>query len=139
MKILKQIRDLCISYYKDRLLCLVVFGSVAKDSFSPLSDIDLLIIFKDKKDQYKEYADYYNNVENKLLFKKDLPVEINPIFKSFKDLKVKTPYFWNTEFLILYDRENLFKEFLNKLEKFKSKSIIIHKEPVEYIELVNEQ
>ncbi|MEN2994004.1 MAG: nucleotidyltransferase domain-containing protein [Thermodesulfovibrio sp.] len=92
MKVLSQIRDLCISYYKDRLLSLVVFGSVAKDSFSPVSEIDLLRVLRDKRNQYREYTDYFNNVENKISFEKELPLEINPIFRSSKDLKVKTPY-----------------------------------------------
>jgi len=137
MKIIKELKDLCLNHYKDRLISLVVFGSVAKGSFSPVSDIDLLIILQNKKEQYEEYSDYYDNVESRLSFIKDFPIEINPVFKSPKELSVKTPYLWNTDFLILYDRENFFKEFLNKLEQFKKTSLVIHNQHIEYIELLN--
>lgn len=139
IKVIKEIKELCLDYYKERLISLVVFGSIAKRSFSPVSDIDLLVVLKDKKNQYKEYADYFDNVESKLSFAKDFHPEINPIFKSYRQLNVKTPYLWNTEFIILYDRDDFFKKFINKLERFKKTSIIIHNQGMEYIEVLSDQ
>lgn len=135
-KILKQLRQLCVNFYKDRLVSLVVFGSVAKGTFSPVSDIDLLIILKNKGTQYEEFSIYYDNIDAKL-FRGDYKVEINPIFKSSKELNVKTSYLWNTDFILLYDREEFFKKFLKRLQDFKNKSLLIHHYPVDYIEIVN--
>ncbi|MDI6865125.1 nucleotidyltransferase domain-containing protein [Thermodesulfovibrio yellowstonii] len=135
-KILKQLRDLCVNFYKNRLVSLVVFGSVAKGTFSPVSDIDLLIILKNKRTQYEEFSIYYDNIETKL-FRGDFTVEINPIFKSYRELSVKTSYLWNTDFIVLYDTEDFFKNFLDKLQEFKNKALFIHTKPMEYIELVN--
>jgi predicted nucleotidyltransferase len=139
MKIIKEFKTLCLNHYKDMLISLVVFGSVAKGSFSPVSDIDLLIILRNKREQYEEYSDYYDHVESKLSLIKDFPVEINPIFKSYEELSVKIPYLWITEFLILYDREDFFKKFLNKLEHYKESSLVIHNQHMQYIELLNGQ
>lgn len=138
MKIIEQLKDLCLNYYKDRLIAVVVFGSVAKGIFSPVSDVDLLIILKNRKSPYREYSDYYDNVESKISVG-DSMVEINPIFKSIRELSIRTPYLWNTEFLILYDKGNFFKEFLNKLQEFKEKSLVFNTNPFDYIKVLNDK
>jgi len=132
MRILEQLKKLCVDYYRDRLLALVVFGSVANKSFTPASDIDLLIILKDTKSNYNEYSLYYDNVESRLKHGK-LHIEINPIFKTGKNLSVQTPYLWNTEFIILYDRDDFFRTFLRKLDEYKQSSIIVRNQKMEYI------
>ncbi|WP_141266886.1 nucleotidyltransferase domain-containing protein [Thermodesulfovibrio sp. Kuro-1] len=138
MKIIEQLKNLCLNYYKDRLIAVVVFGSVAKGMFSPVSDVDLLIILKNRKSQYREYSDYYDNVESKISVG-DLMVEINPIFKSIRELSIRIPYLWNTEFLILYDKENFFRDFLKKLQEFKEKFLVFHTNPFDYIKVLNDK
>lgn len=138
LKIIEQLKDLCLDYYKERLLAVVVFGSVAKGIFSPVSDIDLLIILKNRKGNYKEYSEYYDNVESKISVR-NLRVEINPIFKSIRELRIRTPYLWNTEFLILYDRDNFFREFLIKLQEFKEKFLVFYTNPFDYIKVLSDK
>lgn len=133
---LEKIRELSLSYYGNSLISLVVFGSVAKGVFNPFSDIDLLIILKKRGNFYKEYSEYFDNIEAKL----NSPyksVEINPIFKAATELTTSIPYLWNTDFVVLFDRDNFFKKYLVSLNKFKRDSLIIHNKPIEYIELKN--
>lgn len=120
--ILNQLKDYCVSYYKERLISLVIFGSVAKNTFSPESDIDVLIILESKWSNYRAYSEYFVNIEEKL-DKKGLYLEINPIFKSKDEINVELPYLWDTEFIILFDRDNFFNNFILDLEKFKKKRL----------------
>jgi predicted nucleotidyltransferase len=46
-KLVKKLEEMTINFYGDRLISIAVFGSVAKDTFRPDSDIDILIIAKD--------------------------------------------------------------------------------------------
>ena len=43
-RLLEKVLKLAEAYYKDRLISFVLFGSVARDSFRPDSDIDILIV-----------------------------------------------------------------------------------------------
>lgn len=131
-KYLNKIKILTKKFYKDSLISLVVFGSVAKDSFSPLSDIDLLIVLESRKKSYEEYETFYENVVHKLE-KKGYYIEINPIFKSFDNLSVELPYLWNTDFIILYDKSSFFNNFLVELNNYKEKNIIIKENYNEFI------
>jgi hypothetical protein len=130
--ILQQLKALCVEHYRERLISVVVFGSIAKKTFGPASDIDLLLVFTDKRGNYEEFSDYYDNVESKLVFPEGFHIEINPIFKSKGQLSVKTPYLWNTEFLILYDREGFFREFMAKLKKYKENFLVTCNKSLEY-------
>ncbi len=134
MKLTDELKKLCINHYKDRLVCLVVFGSVAKGTFSPTSDLDLLIILTRRLNNYSEYIDYFENIESKLSIK-NLKVKINPIFKTRQELDVRIPYLWDTEFLILYDKDGFFRQFQERLQEFKKNSLIFHNKGMPYIEV----
>ncbi len=115
---LLELREKALSYYKNRLISLVVFGSVAKNTWTPESDIDVLIVLEEKsKSSYRTYMEFYENVEEKL----NLRIRISPIFLERTSLKETLPWLWDTSFIILYDKNDFFKNFLKKLEGFKSK------------------
>ncbi len=134
-KIKKQIIELeklFVSAYKERLISLVIFGSVANDKFTPESDIDLLIILKNKRSSYEEFDFYFDNVENKMKFNF---LRINPLFKDLQEMKPSLPFLWRTNFIILFDRQNFFKNFINELEEFKKNKIVIK----ENYEIINDK
>lgn len=123
---LLELRDKALSYYKDRLISLVVFGSVAKNTWTPESDIDVLIVLEEKsKSSYRTYMEFYENVEEKLKPR----MRLSPIFLKGTSLRETLPWLWDTSFIILYDKNDFFKNFLKKLESFKSKLKFI-KEPM---------
>jgi len=134
-RVIRDLKDLSVSAYGNRLVALVIFGSVARDTYSPESDIDLLIILKDKNSSSEEYDFYFDKIESRLKF--PFPMVINPIFLSTDELSPELSFLWDTEFIILFDRDNFFQKFLINLEAFKKKHIVIHHYPIKYIEYRN--
>ena len=126
--LLEEIKERTVEYYRDDLVSLVVFGSVARGKATPESDIDLLIILKEKPDSsYQTFMGFYENVESKLKNLEEPGLRISPIFLRMSSLKEDIPWLWETEFIVLYDKDGFFRNFLKRLEKFKSKIKLIKK------------
>ncbi|MEJ5283718.1 MAG: nucleotidyltransferase domain-containing protein [Brevinematales bacterium] len=139
--IIKEIKKRIIYFYQDNLISLVIFGSVAKDTFSPESDIDILIILNKRKGSYIDFSEYYDNIETNLntlkkAKKKKLNIIINPIFKEKDKLTINTPYLWKNKFIVLYDRGNFFKNFTENLRNYE-KRLVTQDNKIPYIEVRN--
>lgn len=139
--IIKEIKKRILYFYKDNLIALVIFGSVAKDTFSPESDIDILIILNKIKGSYIDFSEYYNNIETNLntlkkAKKEKLNITINPIFKEKDKLTINTPYLWKNKFMILYDRGEFFKNFVENLRNYE-KRLISQDNKIPYFEVRN--
>ena len=65
--------------------------------------------------------EFYENVESKLKSLEKLGMRLSPIFLKRSSLREDIPWLWDTEFIVLYDKDNFFKNFLKRLEKFKGK------------------
>lgn len=133
-RLLEKIKERAIKGYGDRLVSCVIFGSVANDTFSPESDIDLLIILENSQGDYKDYTEFYEKIEEKIkpyLYN----IEINPIIIAKEKLSVNIPLLWNTSFIILYDKDNFFNNFMKELEAFKNAHLVFHKKPIPYIKI----
>ena len=75
-------------YYKDGLVSLVVFGSVAKAKATPESDVDLLIVLENKpKSSYETYVEFYENVESKLKNFEKLGMRLSFVFLRRSSLR----------------------------------------------------
>ena len=108
--LLSELKEKALSYYKDNLTSLVIFGSVAKDTWTPASDIDVLVVLKRKeKSSYKVYMDFYLNMR------------LSPIFLEERSLKESLSWLWDPKFIILYDRDDFFKRYIKRLERSKAK------------------
>jgi uncharacterized protein len=125
-KLVQKIFHKTKEYYKKDLISFVVFGSYAKDTLSPYSDIDILIITKKQpKSRAKRIINFINNVEKKLekyienLRKKNIFVEISPIIKTQEEVEYGSFLFLDMiqDSIILYDKDNFFKEYLYSLDK----------------------
>jgi predicted nucleotidyltransferase len=125
-KLVQKVFQKAKEYYKEDLISFVVFGSYAKDTLSPNSDIDILIITKKQpKSRTKRIINFINNVEKKLekyiesLRKKNIFVEISPIIKTQEEVEYGSFLFLDMiqDSIILYDRDNFFKEYLDSLDK----------------------
>jgi predicted nucleotidyltransferase len=125
-KLVQKIFQKTKEYYKEDLISFVVFGSYAKDTLSPYSDIDILIITKKQpKSRPKRIINFINNVEKKLekyiekLRKKNIFVEISPIIKTQEEVEYGSFLFLDMiqDSIILYDKDNFFKEYLDSLDK----------------------
>lgn len=112
-------------HYRERLVSVVIFGSVARDSYRADSDIDILLIVKRlPRGRIKRVAEFMK-VENKLenyltnLHKEGLFVELSPIIKTPEEAEAGSPIFLDMvkDAKILYDKNEFILVTLNKLSK----------------------
>lgn len=134
--LVKKVLELSKVYYQNRLVSFVIFGSVARDSFRPDSDIDILIVAeKLPKGRVKRVEEFEKNIERKLefelkaLYKKGIYPYFSPIFKTKEEVLRGSWLFLDMVFdaKILYDKDDFFKNFLfslkEKLKKIGAKRI----------------
>jgi predicted nucleotidyltransferase len=96
---IEQIKELC---EENKVKSLYAFGSVTRDDFNELSDIDLVVDFEEKNPF--RYTDLYFNLKSKLEILLKRQVDLleeraikNPIFRQeLEDNKVKI---YNSQFL----------------------------------------
>jgi len=114
-----------MNFYGDRLISLVIFGSVASDTFRPDSDIDFLIIAKDlPAGRVKRVEEFMKNVEAKLqkdimkLSEEGIHITLSPVFKTPEEVQIGSPLFLDmTENArILFDKDSFFKKYLEILK-----------------------
>lgn len=112
--------------YGERLITFAVFGSVARNTFRPDSDIDCFIVSCDLPlGRIKRVSEFQTHVEDFLipamdsLRQKGIFVNISPIFKTVEEVEQGSPLFLDMvyDLIILFDKENYFKNYLKKLKK----------------------
>jgi predicted nucleotidyltransferase len=131
-QILNKFKRKLLAKYKDDIISLVLFGSVARGKARKESDIDMLIILKDAPDSY--YERLKPVVEIELEMRKDV-IGIPPIFSSmilsFDEAKQNRNIFLDMidHSIILYDTNDFFKnrlsELKNRLDQLGSKKVIL--------------
>jgi len=110
-------------HYGDRLVSLVVYGSVGRGTMRPDSDIDLLIVADDLPAGRIPRVSDFAEVERRLTpllerFRQDgIPTELSPVFKTREEAARLTPLFLDMvdDALILHDREGFFAGVLDRL------------------------
>jgi predicted nucleotidyltransferase len=120
-KLLKETK----SFYGNRLVSFVVFGSVARKTFRHDSDIDLLIIAENlPKGRMKRVAQF-SVVEERIapymesLKKEGIDTFISAIFKTPQEAELGSPLFLDMveDAHILYDKNVFFAKRLERLRK----------------------
>ncbi|MEZ0343266.1 MAG: nucleotidyltransferase domain-containing protein [Caldimicrobium sp.] len=121
-KIFKEVKR----YYGDRLISFVLFGSQARGTQRPDSDIDLLLVIKDlPKSRLKRSEEFTTKIENKLekelerLYSKGIYTWINAILKTPEEIEKGSLLLLDMieDAKILYDKEDFFKKRLERLKK----------------------
>jgi len=111
------------SFYGDRLVSFVVFGSVARETYRFDSDIDLLIIAEDlPKGRMKRVAQFLT-VEDRIetflesLRKEGMNTYISSVFKTPEEAEMGSPLFLDMveDASILFDRNGFFSKVLERL------------------------
>lgn len=111
------------SFYGDRLVSFVVFGSVARETYRFDSDIDLLIIAEGlPKGRMKRVAQFLT-VEDRIetflesLQKEGMNTYISPVFKTPEEAEMGSPLFLDMveDASILFDRNGFFSKVLERL------------------------
>ncbi len=114
---LDRLPDLCKVQYGERLVSLVVFGSVGRGTPRPDSDIDLLLVIRDlpagRIARVREFA----AIEAALGAESGSRVELSPVFKSPEELTQGSLLLLDMldDARILYDQDDFFKNYLRDL------------------------
>ncbi len=109
-------------------LGIILFGSVAKRTFTKFSDIDVAVI---TDSNFLDYLEYLNKEIKEIdkyqdrLIKKGLSLYINPLIITKKDIQKLNPIYFDIadDGIVLYQRENAVSNFFESLEKIKHKRI----------------
>ncbi len=133
MKLDPDIRDY-IKAFVDRIvqnphtLGIILFGSVAKLTFTKWSDIDVAVI---TDSDILDYLGYLNaelkeisSYQDKLI-KKRLSLYISPLIITKKDIGKLNPIYFDiaNDGIVLYQKMNVVSDFLDSLEKLRYKKI----------------
>jgi predicted nucleotidyltransferase len=126
-KLFKELQDKLLtetkSFYGERLVSFVIFGSVSRETYRFDSDLDVLIIAKDlPRGRMKRVAEF-SIVENALepyltsLMKKGINTYISTVFKTPEEAERGSPLFLDMveDASILFDRNGFFSKILDRL------------------------
>ena len=111
-------------FYGERLISVVLFGSVARGTFNFFSDIDVLIIARELPQGRILRVREFEKVEEELIPLLDelrreagIQTEISPILKSPEEAQRGSPLFLDMveDGIILFDRDNFFSNILDRL------------------------
>jgi len=122
-RLLAQLTAACAQCYGERLVSLVVFGSVGRGTPRPDSDVDVLIVADDLPDGRLRRVAEFRPVENALAPLLAEPafagghVELSPIFKTRAEVTRGTPLLLDLvdDARVLYDREDFMRSMLARL------------------------
>jgi len=114
-----------MAYYGERLISVVVFGSVGRETQRFDSDIDLLIIATGLPDGRMKRVKEFSNVEDRMqgfiqsLEKNGITTCLSPVFKTPEEAAGLSPLFFDMieDARILFDKDEYFSEVLEKLKK----------------------
>ncbi len=114
-----------INTYGHRLVSLVLYGSVGRQTPNYESDIDILIIAEQlprgRMRRIQEFTRVEENLNDEFerLYKKGIYTTLSPIIKSKEEVLFGSPLFLDMidDSIILYDKENFFKNYLKKFKR----------------------
>lgn len=110
-----ELKKKIIAHYGERLVSIVIFGSLARGRATSESDIDILLIVKDLHNRkMKRIDEFIDNVEDKI---EGLSCYISPIIKTPEEASRGSPLFLDMVYdrIILYDKEDFFKQIIERL------------------------
>jgi predicted nucleotidyltransferase len=112
-----------VTFYGEKLVSFVVFGSVARETYRFDSDMDILIIAEDlprgRMRRVGQFAAIEQRIEPFLesLQKEGIHTYISPIFKTPEEAQRGSPLFFDMveDASILYDQNGFFSKILDRL------------------------
>ena len=123
--LLEKLTKLLQEEFQDKLISVVLYGSIARGDNRKDSDIDLLLVIKDLPKTITERVILFDKVEIKLdndimrLMDEGYYVTFSPILKTPKEAMRFSPIYMDMteDAIILYDRNGFFRKVLEKTKK----------------------
>lgn len=130
-QLLERLRETCRTFYGQRLVCLVVFGSVGRGTPRPDSDVDLLVVADPLPDGRIPRVREFEEVERSVTVNPSVgrAHRLSPIFKTPAEVRRGSPLFLDMldDGRLLYDRDGFFAKELaalrERLDKLGAKRI----------------
>lgn len=124
-RLLTEVTPRVRAQYGDRLVSLVVFGSMGRGTPRPDSDLDLLIVAEGLPDGRVARAEDFAPIERGLASylvaarRAGFTTECSPVFKTPAEVLAGTPLFLDMidDARILFDREGFFASALDRLRQ----------------------
>lgn len=124
-RLIPKLKKAIINTYGHRLVSLVLYGSVGRQTPNYESDIDILIIVEQlprgRMRRIQEFTRVEENLNDEFerLYKKGIYTTLSPIIKSKEEVLFGSPLFLDMidDSIILYDKENFFKNYLKKFKR----------------------
>lgn len=123
--LLLMLEQTCLSHYGSRLVSIVIFGSIARGTYTPDSDLDILLIVKGlPRSRMERVEEFLAAIETPLaetlaqLAKQGYHTHLSPFFKTPEEAKIFSPLYLDMtqEVMILFDREGFFHARLSALK-----------------------
>jgi predicted nucleotidyltransferase len=117
--LLDRLTSLCKEGYGDRLVSLVVFGSVGRGTARPDSDIDLLLVIKDLPNGRIARVTEFMPMEIALRNAIKTRIELSPVFKTPEEILNGSPLLLDMveDSRLLFDREDFFQHAMKHLDE----------------------
>jgi len=123
--LLEKLTKLLQEEFQDKLISVVLYGSIARGDNRKDSDIDLLLVIKDLPKTITERVILFDKVERKLdddimrLMDEGYYVTFSPILKTPEEAMRFSPIYMDMteDAIILYDRNGFFRKVLEKTKK----------------------
>lgn len=125
----------CLEVYGSRLISLAVFGSVARSTYTPGSDIDCFLVVRDLPRSRMRRAREFEKVEDLLaaeiavLHKDGYTTALSPVFRTPEEAALFSPLYLDMteEVILLHDRDSFLENRLAavkaRLEQLGSKRL----------------
>jgi len=105
-----------LKFFGDRLVSVIVYGSVGRGEASEESDIDLLVVVRDLPKSRFERQRIFSRIEEEI--GRD-SAKFSPILKTPEEASRITPLYLDLveDSIILYDRDDFMKKVLDRLRR----------------------
>jgi predicted nucleotidyltransferase len=123
--ILQALLEKSTAFYGDRLISVVVFGSVGRGAMRPDSDIDLLFVVdplpRGRLRRVEEFRGLELQLDGVLKAARHLGVQttLSPVFKTVAEVRLGSVLFLDMvdDARVLFDRDGFFRQELSRLRE----------------------
>jgi len=131
----RELTQACEDHYGEKLMSVILYGSVARKNWNAHSDLDFLVVARDlprgRFARVRDFAEVETRLDGLLeaTHQAGWWIELSPVFKKPEEVEVGSPLFLDMveDAELLLDRGDFFKKYLEglhgRLEQMKAKRI----------------